>query len=74
MDGGRAYRSLKLANTCFRSLTQYYKDPAATRRAFRGGWVHTGDLGYIDAEGFVYLVDRSKEMVIRGGENICELS
>ena len=48
----------------------YYKDPEATERAFRNGWFHTGDVGYRDHEGFLYIVDRKSDMIIRGGENI----
>jgi len=48
----------------------YWKNPAATEETFRQGWMHTGDLAKIDAEGFVYLMDRKKDMIIRGGENI----
>ncbi|HZB45722.1 MAG TPA: long-chain-fatty-acid--CoA ligase [Pyrinomonadaceae bacterium] len=48
----------------------YYKNEEATRRAFRGGWFHTGDIGSRDAEGFFHIVDRKSDMIIRGGENI----
>lgn len=48
----------------------YYKNPAATEEAFRGGWFHSGDLVRQDDEGFIYVVDRSKDMIISGGENI----
>jgi long-chain acyl-CoA synthetase len=48
----------------------YYHNEAATREAFRSGWFHTGDLGYKDADGFFYIVDRKSDMIIRGGENI----
>jgi long-chain acyl-CoA synthetase len=48
----------------------YYKNAEATARAFRGGWFHTGDVGYRDADGFFYIVDRKSDMIIRGGENI----
>jgi long-chain acyl-CoA synthetase len=48
----------------------YYKNEEATQRAFRGGWFHTGDIGYRDSEGFFYIVDRKSDMIIRGGENI----
>lgn len=48
----------------------YWKDETATRETFREGWLHTGDLGSIDEEGFVYLLDRAKDMLIRGGENV----
>ena len=48
----------------------YFRNEEATARAFRGGWFHTGDVGYRDAEGFYYIVDRKSDMIIRGGENI----
>ncbi|CAN7308734.1 class I adenylate-forming enzyme family protein [Phenylobacterium sp. LjRoot225] len=48
----------------------YWRDPVATRAAFVAGWVRTGDLARMDAEGFVSIVDRLKDVVIRGGENI----
>ncbi|HLA13134.1 MAG TPA: long-chain fatty acid--CoA ligase [Pyrinomonadaceae bacterium] len=51
-------------------LKAYYKDPEATARAFRHGWFHTGDIGYRDADGYYYIVDRKSDMIIRGGENI----
>jgi long-chain acyl-CoA synthetase len=51
-------------------LKGYYKNEAATKQAFRNGWFHTGDIGYRDADGFFYIVDRKSDMIIRGGENI----
>jgi long-chain acyl-CoA synthetase len=48
----------------------YYKNEAATAEAFRGGWFHTGDIAYRDADGFYYIADRKSDMIIRGGENI----
>ena len=48
----------------------YFKNDEATRRAFRNGWFHTGDIGYRDADGFFYIADRKSDMIIRGGENI----
>ena len=51
-------------------LKGYYRNPEATATAFRNGWFHTGDIGYRDADGFFYIVDRKSDMIIRGGENI----
>jgi len=51
-------------------LKGYYKNDNANATAFRNGWFHTGDIGYRDADGFYYIVDRKSDMIIRGGENI----
>ena len=48
----------------------YWNKPEETKKAFTNGWFHTGDAGYVDADGFVYVVDRIKDMVLRGGENV----
>jgi fatty-acyl-CoA synthase len=48
----------------------YYKDDEKTAEAFRGGWFHSGDLGYIDDEGHLHVVDRKKDMIKTGGENV----
>ena len=48
----------------------YYKNPAATAEAMRGGWFRTGDLAYRDSDGFLFIVDRKKDLVIRGGFNV----
>ena len=48
----------------------YFRAPEASARAMRGGWLHTGDLGRLDDDGFVHIAGRASELVIRGGENI----
>ncbi|HLN67499.1 MAG TPA: long-chain fatty acid--CoA ligase [Streptosporangiaceae bacterium] len=48
----------------------YYRNPDATEEAFRGGWFHTGDLAYADEDGYLFVVDRKKDMIIRGGYNV----
>ena len=48
----------------------YLNRPEATAEAIVDGWLSTGDIGYLDADGFLYLVDRAKDMVLRGGENV----
>jgi fatty-acyl-CoA synthase len=48
----------------------YYKNPDATAEASRFGWRHTGDIGYLDEENFLYIVDRAKDMIISGGFNV----
>ncbi|CAN5178859.1 acyl-CoA synthetase [soil metagenome] len=51
----------------------YLKNPAATRAAFEGGWFHTGDLGVMHPDGYAKITDRSKDVIISGGENISSL-
>lgn len=53
--------------TCMR---EYYNNPKATAETIRNGWVHTGDLGKMDEEGYITLVDRIKDMIITGGKNV----
>ncbi len=48
----------------------YWRDPDATTTAFAGGWFHTGDIGVRDDDGYLYIVDRLKDMIVSGGENI----
>jgi acyl-CoA synthetase (AMP-forming)/AMP-acid ligase II len=49
---------------------EYYKDPEASARMWEGGWLHSGDLGFLDADGYLYIVGRKKEMIVRGGMNV----
>lgn len=51
-------------------ITGYLNRPEATAETIVDGWLHSGDIGYIDADNFIYLVDRVKDMVLRGGENV----
>ena len=51
-------------------MPQYYKRPDLTQEAIKDGWLYTGDLGYVDEDGYLYLVDRKKDMVISGGVNV----
>ncbi len=53
-----------------RIMKEYWKQPEETAKVMRGGWLHTGDMARKDEEGYVYLVDRTKDMIISGGENI----
>ena len=48
----------------------YYKRPQETADALRGGWFHTGDIGVIDADGYLSIVDRKKDLILRGGTNV----
>jgi acyl-CoA synthetase (AMP-forming)/AMP-acid ligase II len=48
----------------------YWRDPKATAEAIRNGWLRTGDMGYLDEDGYLFLVDRKKDMILSGGENI----
>jgi acyl-CoA synthetase (AMP-forming)/AMP-acid ligase II len=51
-------------------MAGYWERPDATAETLRGGWLHTGDIGRMDEQGYVYLLDRSKDLVISGGANI----
>jgi long-chain acyl-CoA synthetase len=51
-------------------MTGYYKQPEATAAALKGGWLHTGDIGKLDEDGYLYIVGRKKDMIIRGGYNV----
>ncbi|MDQ6910420.1 MAG: AMP-binding protein, partial [Actinomycetota bacterium] len=51
----------------------YYRDPEATAAAWSGDWLRTGDLGYLDPDGYLYLVDRKKDVIVTGGLNVASL-
>ena len=54
-------------------MREYLKDPEGTKRAFAGGWFHSGDLGVVHEDGYIELRDRSKDIIISGGENISSI-
>lgn len=51
-------------------MVEYYRNPESTAEALAGGWLHTGDIARVDEDGFIWLVDRKKDIIISGGENI----
>jgi acyl-CoA synthetase (AMP-forming)/AMP-acid ligase II len=62
-----------IGEICLRSpqnMVGYWNNSAATAETLRGGWLHMGDMGYVDEDGFAYLADRKKDMIISGGENV----
>ena len=72
-DAGNRVPSAVNGEICLRGpkVTQgYWRDPEKTAAAFFGDWFRTGDVGYLDEDGFLYLTDRKKDMIISGGENI----
>jgi fatty-acyl-CoA synthase len=72
-DAGRPLPARVEGEICLRGpkITQgYWRDPERTAAAFFGDWFRTGDVGYLDEEGFLFLTDRKKDMIISGGENI----
>jgi long-chain acyl-CoA synthetase len=72
-DHGAAVPDGTPGEVCIRGpnvMQGYYNRPDANAEALRAGWFHTGDVGYRDDDGFFWLVDRKKDMIIRGGENI----
>ena len=72
-EGDREVPSGTIGEICFRTRTAmsgYWNNSTATIETLRNGWLHTGDVGYMDDDGFVYLADRKKDMIVSGGENV----
>lgn len=70
---GKFVRAGETGEVCARGgnlMREYWSRPDATTEAFRDGWYHTGDAGYLDEEGYLFLVDRVKDMIVTGGENV----
>ena len=70
---GKVAAAGEVGEICARSgsiMVGYLNDPAATRTAIRDGWYHSGDAGYLDEEGYLFIVDRLKDMIVSGGENV----
>ncbi len=72
-DGDHPLRAGETGEVCVKGpnvMTGYYRDPEETARAVRGGWLHTGDMGQLDEDSFLFIVERKKDLIIRGGFNI----
>ena len=71
--GGEILAQGETGEVCARAgnfMREYWNKPEATAEAFRDGWYHSGDAGYLDAEGYLFLVDRVKDMIVTGAENV----
>jgi long-chain acyl-CoA synthetase len=72
-EGGHPIPPRGVGEICVRGANitpGYWRDPVASRQAFSGRWLHTGDIGYQDEGGYLYVTGRKKELIIKGGENI----
>ena len=73
MEGDREVKQGEVGELCVKGrgvMTCYYNDPKATAECLKDGWLYTGDMAMKDEDGFIYLVDRKKDVIITGGENI----
>ena len=66
----RRARPARCARAAGNFMREYWNKPEATADAFRDGWYHSGDAGYLDDDGYLFLVDRVKDMIVTGGENV----
>ena len=72
-DSGNVLPEGKEGEICIRArnvMMGYLNNPQADEEAFRDGWLRPGDVGYLDGEGYLYIVDRLKDLIITGGENV----
>jgi acyl-CoA synthetase (AMP-forming)/AMP-acid ligase II len=72
-EEGNRLATGKVGEVCAKAgnlMNEYWNEPEATAQAFRDGWYHTGDAGYVDGQGYLFLVDRVKDMIVSGGENV----
>ncbi|HEU4439622.1 MAG TPA: long-chain-fatty-acid--CoA ligase, partial [Methylomirabilota bacterium] len=72
-DADRSLPAGEVGEVCVKGpnvMTGYYRNPEETARTVRDGWLHTGDMGRLDEDGFLYIVERKKDLIIRGGFNI----
>jgi len=72
-EEGAALAVGEVGEVCVRGgnfLQEYWNRPEETAAALRGGWYHSGDVGYLDGAGYLFLVDRAKDMIVSGGENV----
>lgn len=72
-EAGRDVPAGEMGEVCVRSaavMLGYWNDPEATREVIKDGWLHTGDIGRLDESGYLYLLDRKKDLIVSGGSNI----
>ena len=75
-ESGNILPRMEVGELVYRSphiMEGYYNDPASNEAAFEYGWFHSGDLGYMDEDGFVFFVDRKKDLIKTGGENVASV-